>query len=105
MNRADEGNNDSTVPQEVHYTVKNEDSTAPLEVHYTVKNKPLYYQTLVDKLSDTQTSLNNIISEELANSFTLADSQVMFSKHVQASNLSDFEGLMQLLSCTDMNLD
>ena len=105
LNSADEGNNDSTVSQEGHYTVKNDDSTGPLEVRRTVKNKPMYYQTLVDKCSDTQTPLNNSISEELANSFTLADSQVMFSKHVQASNLSDFEGLMQLLSCTDMNLE
>ena len=88
-----------------NFSASRQKESAPPEVHYTVKNKPIYYQTLVDKWGDTQTPLNNIISEELANSFTLADSHVMFSKHVQASNLSDFEGLMQLLSCTDMNLD
>ena len=69
-----------------------------------LRRNPNYYQTLVEKFEDMKIPLNNTVSKELANSFTLADSQMMSSKHVQANNLSDFEGLMRLITCTNVNL-
>ena len=58
----------------------------------------------MEKFKDIKIPHNNTVTKELANSFTLADSQMIFSQHAQAQNLSDFEGLMQLLSCNDVNL-
>ena len=82
----------------------NDDATVFQDVNNTPRRNPNYNQTLVEKFRDIKIPHNNTVSKELASSFTLADSQMIFSQHAQAVHLSDFEGLMQLLSCTDVNL-
>ena len=61
-------------------------------------------KTLMDKFDDIKFPLINSISEKLTESFCLAASQQLSTAPTQANNLSDFEGLMQLVCSTDVNL-
>ena len=70
----------------------NDDATVLQDVNNTLRRNPYYNQTLMEKFKDIKIPHNNNVSKELAKSFTLAE------------NLCDFEGLMQLLSHTDVNL-
>ena len=64
---------------------------------------PHYYPALVKKFMDAELQVDNSVSLELVESFTLAASQQQ-TTYDEANSASDMEGLMQLLSCTDMNL-
>ena len=69
---------------------------------YQARN-PHFYPALVTQFEDTVAHVDNSVSSELMESFALAASHQQ-SSHFEANTASDMDGLMQLLSCTNMNL-
>ena len=69
----------------------------------TPTKNPYYYPASINKILKDQTPVDNNISSRLMESFTLTAYQQQ-SSYVQSQDPSEMQGLMQLLSCTDMNM-